>query len=421
MPACTVTVRDSRSSASTWPIRAHVERDHARRARRAAARRRRRRSCRRRTARRAIELARAQLEQRAQLLGVAGQHDRVGRALGTALAQPHEVGIALAGGMQHPFAVIVAHARLRRAIRRSSASAAPAARGGSRRTPRERDRRARRRQHADVLGEEAERRARQRRRVRRLAPPPPAHPRRRRAARASATDPLQPVERLLERRGRGAADHEAAEAREEAAEVLVAARASRSWRAGERLEAHARLGRAEQALERRTLELLLPDDRSAAALGGRRTRKSARTSLPFAVLITSVKASPSTSSTRSTRGHQRGRWCGSLTSSQRSSCDAAIVRLRRAEGTARASGLVAEQRVRLARRQPLAATEERELDEKAAADDRRRRAARPARTARAPCRRSPAGRRGRARACRRAARRCAPRAGRSRTRARTRR
>jgi hypothetical protein len=37
------------------------------------------------------------------------------------------------------------------------------------------------------------------------------------------------------------------------------------------------------------------------------TRKSARTSLPLAVFITSVNASPSTSSTRSTRGHQRGR------------------------------------------------------------------------------------------------------------------
>jgi hypothetical protein len=35
--------------------------------------------------------------------------------------------------------------------------------------------------------------------------------------------------------------------------------------------------------------------------------KSARTTFPFAVIITSVNASPSTSSTRVTRGHQRGR------------------------------------------------------------------------------------------------------------------
>ncbi len=58
------------------------------------------------------------------------------------------------------------------------------------------------------------------------------------------------------------------------------------------------------------------------------TLKSARTSLPLRVLITSVNAPSSTSSTRVTRGHQRGRWWGSLITSHSSSAGAAIVRLR---------------------------------------------------------------------------------------------
>src|SRR5271154_41928 len=99
--------------------------------------------------------------------------------------------------------------------------------------------------------------------------------------------------------------------------------------------------------------------------------KSARTTFPFAVIITSVNASPSTSSTRLTRGHQRGRWWGSLISSQSSATGAAIVRLRRAVGTAvsleRALTLVGKQRVDLARGQPLASVQVGELDQKAAA------------------------------------------------------
>ena len=64
-------------------------------------------------------------------------------------------------------------------------------------------------------------------------------------------------------------------------------------------------------------------------------RKSARSALPPPATSTSVKCSSVTASTRSTRGHQRGRWWGSATVFQTSSGAAATVRLRRVVGTER--------------------------------------------------------------------------------------
>jgi hypothetical protein len=66
------------------------------------------------------------------------------------------------------------------------------------------------------------------------------------------------------------------------------------------------------------------------------TRKSARIERPLSVVRTSVKCSRSTPSTRWTRGHHRGRWCGSQTVRQTCSGVASIVRLRRVRGTAAA-------------------------------------------------------------------------------------
>ncbi len=96
MPACTVTVSDSRSSASTLAQAAHVERDHRRVL--AAQRRdaRRRRSCRRRTARPRASAARTARAAPRTCSWRAGIDDRVGRPLRLARAQAHEVGVALA-------------------------------------------------------------------------------------------------------------------------------------------------------------------------------------------------------------------------------------------------------------------------------------------------------------------------------------
>jgi hypothetical protein len=91
--------------------------------------------------------------------------------------------------------------------------------------------------------------------------------------------------------------------------------------------------------DRRTAAKGLPSmrcaQRTAPAASSTSTRsKSARTVLPLRVFMTSVKASSRTSSTRVTRGHHRGRWCGSEITAHRSSAGAAIVRLRRALGIA---------------------------------------------------------------------------------------
>ena len=67
------------------------------------------------------------------------------------------------------------------------------------------------------------------------------------------------------------------------------------------------------------------------------TRKSARSERPSWVASTSVKCSSVTASTRVTRGHQRGRWCGSPTIPHTRSGGAATVRLRRAVGIYSAS------------------------------------------------------------------------------------
>jgi hypothetical protein len=53
---------------------------------------------------------RAQIEHGAQLLAPSGSQDGVGRPLGRSGSQSHQVGVALAGGVQDPFAVVIAHA-----------------------------------------------------------------------------------------------------------------------------------------------------------------------------------------------------------------------------------------------------------------------------------------------------------------------
>ena len=81
-----------------------------------------------------------------------------------------------------------------------------------------------------------------------------------------------------------------------------------------RVEPDLELGLAQEALERRSLELLLQTIRRPAVDAVQ--RKSARTVRPFFVFITCVKrlrrapGEPSTSSTRLVSGHQRGRLCG---------------------------------------------------------------------------------------------------------------
>ena len=162
----------------------------------------------------ASESSRAQLQQRPQLLVAAGIHDRVGRALGLARAQAHEVRIALAGGVQHALGVL----RRARARRRRS-RAAPRA------LPAERARRGRRTRSSATGGRgRAASPTVSRRKPSACAGSAGAwrgspQPHQRIAGgplawrAASATDPLEPVERLVERRRGGAAHQRAAEAR----------------------------------------------------------------------------------------------------------------------------------------------------------------------------------------------------------------
>ena len=267
------------------------------RARRAAAPRRRPRSCRRRTARPPASRARRAPARARSCSWSRGIDDRVGRALGLAGAQAHEIGVALAGGVQHPFGVVVADAlgaddRAQRAAsvcspsaRRRRAAPLPSATGGRGRSA-----------SADRLAQEVERVRRQRRRVGRVAPAPPAHRRRRRSR--SATDPLQAVERLVDRRRGGAAHHVAAEARRRRRSSDLA-----------QLDRHLRrsVGASPRRRRRREPHLGLrrlstrangvPSTRCSQLQTRARPRrasttlKSARTSLPLLVLITSVNAS----------------------------------------------------------------------------------------------------------------------------------
>ena len=107
MPACTADGRRLVVELEHVGHAAHVERDHA--AVLAAQRRDAADDARAATERHDRErAARAQLEQRLQLLVPGGIDDCVGRALGLARAQAHEVGIALARGVQHALRVSVA-------------------------------------------------------------------------------------------------------------------------------------------------------------------------------------------------------------------------------------------------------------------------------------------------------------------------
>jgi hypothetical protein len=123
--------------------------------------------------------ARAQFQQRAQLIVRRGVGDRVRRAVGLAGTQAHEVRVALAGGVQHPLGMPVAHV-----LRAHDAAQLRERRGrdpaGGELHVFERHRRSRPRRQAHALAQEAQRVRGQHRRVLGIAPAPPAHRRRRR-------------------------------------------------------------------------------------------------------------------------------------------------------------------------------------------------------------------------------------------------
>ena len=201
MPAPTVTIRDSRSSSTSWAIRrmsraitppcsprsGSTPPDHAR----SAAERHDRQPA-----------ACAQLEHGPHLLMARRQHDRVRRPLRRARAHAHEVDITLAGGVHHPFGVVLSHPvwaddrlqRRPRALRQPGVRQLHSA---------ERDRRARRARDADRLPQQLQRRRAQ------SSNRDPDRPTPTSASAAAAcdlstpNDPLQTVEGLLDRSGSG--------------------------------------------------------------------------------------------------------------------------------------------------------------------------------------------------------------------------
>ena len=232
----------------------------------------------------------------------------------------------------------------------------------------------------------------------------------------SDTDPLQPVERLIERGGarrrltmwppkRGknpVSTCLSSSVTSVAGERCAAGRAdsgapgSRPSSAGARTACPARAGTSEARAR-----LIRGEDVEVRAhdfpLGGpHHLRERAARGHPR-------RAPPA--ATSAAGGAGRGRASTDLVAG------AAIVRLRRAVGTAPSLGVVGEQGVDVVRREPLAAAEERELDEEAAADHLAADAARRARTAPPRCRRSRAGRRARARASPARPRRCGAQGG----------
>ena len=219
----------------------------------------------------------------------------------------------------------------------------------------ERDRRARARRDADRLAQERERVRRQRRRVGGIAPAPPAH---RGAVRL--TDPRhqplirsRPSSASLER---GRAPRGAPCSRRSGGDARCRALAQLDRHLGRRAaEPRLRAGpRSRRDCSTRANGV--PRARWAQrqrVRGARRSAtssKSARTSLPLRVLITSVKASVlDVLHARHARPPAR-QVVGVADQLPQLLAGAAIVRLRRAVGTRRSLGLVAEQRVHLARR-----------------------------------------------------------------------
>jgi len=102
------------------------------------------------------------------------------------------------------------------------------------------------------------------------------------------------------------AHHVAAEARKDAVERLVQLDRHLRFRPRSR-EPHLGLGRLQNVRKGGVLDPLLPTS-DASALFEEHHVEVGTHDFALRVLITSVKESPSTSSTRSTRGHQRGRW-----------------------------------------------------------------------------------------------------------------
>ncbi len=175
-PAClpaTVTVADSRSSASTPAQAAEIERhngvvspaqrlDPADDARAAAERDDRDRG------------PSARVEYGAQLVVAVGVEDGIRGLRGAPFAQAHEVGVALAGRMLHPHGVVVTEPPCSEQRAQLSPRRARQRRWGQAHRA-ERHRRPRRRQRADPLRQERERIGGQHGWMLRVAPPPPAH------------------------------------------------------------------------------------------------------------------------------------------------------------------------------------------------------------------------------------------------------
>ena len=123
-------------------------------------------------------LACTQVQQRTQLLARRGIEHRVGSTRWTPGAQAHEVGIALAGGVQDAIAVVVAHVLLAENL----AQAGERVRGDGRRRELdvfERHGRTGPSGDANRLAQEAQSVRWQPLRMQWIAPPPPAHPFRR--------------------------------------------------------------------------------------------------------------------------------------------------------------------------------------------------------------------------------------------------
>ena len=303
-PPSAVAVSERSSTRTSRSSAAEVERDHAGEAAaqrldaadhaRAAAERDDRDAARRRRPR----------APRAPRRALRGRTTASGAPFGVARAQAHEVGVALAGRVQHARRAVVAHSA---AARRRSQQCLGAARSPAARRPRARPAPAasppiaelgRAATSAPCVGQAPA-----------WASSPQPH---QRIVALSQVATLQPVERLVEDRARVARRTMKPPSARQSAHPLAQRRASRCVPVAGRLEpisAPRRRARARTAC----LELLLQAQHAGGGAGSA-TRKSARTARrPWPRSDLGERARARTPSTRSTRGHQRGRWCGSPT------------------------------------------------------------------------------------------------------------
>ena len=279
-------------------------------------------------------LARADLEHVGDLGGVAGHDHRVGRRVEAPAAQTDEVRVA--ASRRSPHALLVGDAgRSPGSPRRRSSRAAGAAAGSATSSSS----------------------------TRRIGSVSPSSERSIASAAVGSADPLlgvAPSPPLRRPRGplRGSPSRpptsarsmpsSASSRRRRAAPRIIVEPSRESPRRRSSLVSVTRVGvrvgiepdleprRLEDALERRPLDLLLP----GVAVPGRRrcsgSRRARRRRARFRARRSSarVAAGSRTSSTRCVRGHQRGRLCGSETSSHTRPGSAAIIRVRETRGIA---------------------------------------------------------------------------------------